>query len=221
MDETSGSESGRIPATMPKARGQLVLVRHGETEWSRTGRHTGLTDVPLTERGEKLATAIGALLVGRRFALVATSPLERARRTAELAGLHAPEMMTLPDLKEWDYGGYEGLTTPEIREHLGRSWTVFQNGVVPGETPGETVEQVASRVSRVLGVVLPHLADGDVALVGHGHCLRILAAVYLAQEPRFASRLQLDAPSVSVLDMERGVRTVRIWNLTVDLLDGR
>jgi len=201
-------------------RGQLVLVRHGETEWSRTGRHTGLTDVPLTERGERLAKALGGLLEGRRFALVATSPLERARRTAELAGLGAPDVMLDPDLVEWDYGGYEGLTTPEIREQLGRPWTVFADGVVPGQTPGESVGQVAARVGSVLGRVLPWLADGDVALVGHGHCLRILAAVYLLQEPRFAARLQLDAPSVTVLDHEHGTRTIRSWNRTVDLPAG-
>lgn len=113
--------------------GRLVLVRHGQTEWSRTGRHTGLTDVPLTERGEADARALGHLLAPWRFGLVLCSPLTRARRTAELAGLRAePD----PDLLEWDYGGYEGLTTPEIREQRGGdAWTVVADGVVPGRPP--------------------------------------------------------------------------------------
>ncbi len=204
------------------ARGQLVLVRHGETEWSRTGRHTGLTDVQLTDRGERLANSMAAALRERHFALVVTSPLERARRTAELAGLVAggagssaeTEYETDDELVEWDYGGYEGLTTPQIRERLGRPWTVFADGVVPGATPGETIGQVAARTREVLGRALARLADGDVALVGHGHCLRILAAVYLAQEPHFGAHLQLDAGSVSVLDQEHGIPTIRSWNRT-------
>ena len=136
----------------------------------------------------------------------------RARRTAELAGLAGAE--TEPRLVEWDYGGYEGLTTPEIRARVGYAWTVFANGVVPGETPGETVQDVAGRVRGVIDRVLPLLAEGDVALVGHGHALRVLASVFLEQDPCFGAQLVLDAGSVSVLGHEHGVRAVQSWNRT-------
>jgi probable phosphoglycerate mutase len=189
-----------------------VLLRHGETEWSRSGQHTGLTDVPLTPRGEELAREAATLLRGRTFAAVLTSPLVRARRTAELAGLTGAE--TEPRLVEWDYGGYEGLTTPEIRARVGYAWTVFANGVVPGDTPGETVHDVAGRARGVIDRVLPLLADGDVALVGHGHALRVLASVFLEQDPCFGAQLVLDAGSVSVLGHEHGVRAVQSWNRT-------
>jgi probable phosphoglycerate mutase len=189
--------------------GRLVLLRHGETEWSRTGRHTGRTDIPLTEHGEELAAAAGRLLGGYHFGLVLSSPLQRARRTAELAGLSAE---VDPDLLEWDYGGYEGLTTPQIRAEVGYDWTVFEHGVPPGETPGETVEEVAARASRVLQRVRPVLAHADVALVGHGHCLRVLTSVFLRQEPRLGAQLLLDAGSVSVLEYEHAVSSVRVWN---------
>ncbi len=189
--------------------GRLVLLRHGETEWSRTGRHTGRTDVPLTSHGQELAAAAGALLTGYDFVLTLASPLQRARRTAELAGLSAE---VEPDLLEWDYGAYEGLTTPEIRERLGYDWTVFAHGVPPGQTPGETVEEVAARASRVLRRAAPALQRGDVALVGHGHALRVLATVFLQQVPRMGAQLLLDAGSVSVLEYEREVPAVRVWN---------
>ena len=192
--------------------GSLVLLRHGETEWSRSGQHTGLTDVPLTPRGEELAREAATLLRGRTFAAVLTSPLVRARRTAELAGLTGAE--TEPRLVEWDYGGYEGLTTPEIRARVGHTWTVFAGGVVPGDTPGETVQDVAGRARGVIDRVLPLLDDGDVALVGHGHALRVLASVFLEQDPCFGAQLILDAGSVSVLGHEHGVRAVQSWNRT-------
>src|SRR4051795_11252944 len=133
--------------------GSLVLLRHGETEWSKSGQHTGLTDIPLTERGEDLARDTASLLKGRTFTAVLTSPLVRARRTAELAGLEGAEVE--PRLVEWDYGGYEGLTTPQIRERVGYPWTVFHDGVVPGDTPGETVHDVAARVRGVIDRILP------------------------------------------------------------------
>jgi probable phosphoglycerate mutase len=186
-----------------------VLLRHGETEWSRSGRHTGRTDVPLTSHGEELARAAGRLVARYDVVLTLASPLERARRTAELAGL-TPELDD--DLLEWDYGGYEGLTTPQIRERLGYDWTVFEYGVPAGDTPGETVEEVAARASRVLRRVEPALRHGDVALVGHGHCLRVLATVFLRQEPRMGAQLLLDAGSVSVLQHEREQPAIRVWN---------
>ncbi len=193
------------------APGRLVLVRHGETEWSATGRHTGLTDVPLTAAGEEQARALRPALAALPVALVLSSPLARASRTAELAGLD-PE--TDDDLVEWDYGGYEGMTTPEIREATGRpGWTVFTDGVVPGETPGETVEEVAARASRVLRRVEGRLADGDVVLVAHGHLLRILAATRLRQDARFGAHLLLRPATLSVLDEEHGVPAVAAWNL--------
>ncbi len=197
--------------------GRLVLLRHGETEWSKSGQHTGLTDVPLTTHGEKVARAAGQLLGGYGFSLVLTSPLQRARRTAELAGLDAD---VDEDLLEWDYGAYEGRTTAEIRQEVGYDWTVFANGVPTGDTPGETVEEVAARASRVVARAMPALERGDVALVGHGHCLRILASVFLRQEPRLGAQLLLDAGSVSVLEFEREQPAIHTWNRTPDLPAG-
>lgn len=189
--------------------GKLVLLRHGETEWSRTGRHTGRTDIPLTAHGEQLAQAAGELVRGYDFRLVLSSPLQRARRTAELAGLHAD---IDPLLVEWDYGGYEGRTTKDIRAELGYNWTAFAHGVIRGDTPGETVEEVAARASRVLTRVLPAMAEGDVALVAHGHYLRILTAVFLRQAPRFAASISLDAGSASVLGFSREQPAILAWN---------
>ncbi|WP_243408747.1 histidine phosphatase family protein [Microbacterium sp. TPD7012] len=189
--------------------GKLVLLRHGETEWSRAGLHTGLTDVPLTPRGEDLARGAGELVADYDFSLVLTSPLQRARRTAELAGLHAD---VDPLLVEWDYGGFEGRSTKDIRTELGYDWSAFTHGVIRGKTPGETVEEVAARASRVLTRVLPALVDGDVALVAHGHLLRILTAVFLRQAPRFGAQISLDAGSVSVLSYYREQPAILSWN---------
>lgn len=189
--------------------GKLVLLRHGETEWSKSGQHTGLTDIPLTARGEELARRAGSLVAGYDFSLVLSSPLQRARRTAELAGLQ-PEIDPL--LVEWDYGGYEGRTTRDIRAELGYNWSAFTHGVVRGDTPGETVEEVAARASRVLTRVLPAMAEGDVALVAHGHYLRILAGVFLRLAPRFGAALTLDAGSVSVLGFYREAPAILVWN---------
>ncbi|WP_337750010.1 histidine phosphatase family protein [Microbacterium sp. B19(2022)] len=194
--------------------GKLILLRHGETEWSRTGRHTGLTDIPLTARGEDLARRAGGLVADYDFSLVLTSPLVRAQRTAELAGLHAE---IDPLLVEWDYGGYEGRTTKDIRAELGYGWSTFTHGVIPGRTPGETVEEVAARASRVLTRVLPAMSQGDVALVAHGHFLRILTAVYLRLAPRFGAQISLDAGSVSVLGFAREQPAILSWNYGPEL----
>jgi len=186
-----------------------VLLRHGETEWSRTGRHTGLTDIPLTPHGEQLARDAGEWLRGYDFGMVLTSPLQRARHTAQLAGLDA---RIDPLMLEWDYGGYEGRTTADIRAELGYDWSAFEHGVIRGATPGETVEEVAARASRVLTRVLSAMASGDVALVAHGHYLRILTAVFLRQAPRFAASISLDAGSVSVLGFAREQPAILTWN---------
>ncbi|MDQ6716059.1 MAG: histidine phosphatase family protein [Actinomycetota bacterium] len=202
---------GRSAIPASGSLGRLVLLRHGETDWSRTGRHTGLTDVPLTDDGEVAARRAGTLLSGWTFVRVLVSPLERARRTAELAGLAGIELDAR--LVEWDYGGYEGLTTPEIRSRLGHDWTVFGDGVVPGTTPGETLEGVAARAAAVLADVRADLDRGDVAVVAHAHLLRILTTVFLGADPELAGQLLLDSGSVSVLDHEHGRPAIRRWNL--------
>jgi broad specificity phosphatase PhoE len=204
--------------------GELFLLRHGETEWSKGGRHTGLTDLPLTLYGEEQARSAGAILAqlrpSRRFALVLVSPLQRAQRTAGLAGLAGPgaasgtEVEEEPDLVEWDYGGYEGLTTAEIRAQGHPGWLIFTDGVVPGVTPGETLEQVAQRGRRVLARVRPALEVGDVGLVGHGHALRILACDWLGRAPDLGQQLILEAGSISVLGEEHGVPAIRHWSVS-------
>ncbi|MFE9100112.1 histidine phosphatase family protein [Actinomadura geliboluensis] len=192
--------------------GELVLVRHGETEWSRARRHTGLTDVPLTARGEEQARALRGALKERRIARTLVSPARRARRTAELAGLTAAE--TDPDLWEWDYGGYEGITSAEIRE--GRpGWFLWDDGVVPGDAdhPGETVEQVGARADAVLAEAEPALADGDVVLVAHGHFLRVLTARRLGLEPALGRLFALGTGTLSALGTEHGRPVVSAWNV--------
>ncbi|MBW8804342.1 MAG: histidine phosphatase family protein [Catenulisporales bacterium] len=195
---------------------ELILLRHGETEWSRAGRHTGLTDLPLTARGEDQARAAAKLLAERSLAAVYTSPLSRAMRTAELAGLTGavPE----PDLLEWDYGGYEGVTTDEIH-HTRPGWYLWNDGVVPGdaEHPGESLEQVGARVDRVLARVRPMLADGegeeDVCLVAHGHVLRIVCARWLGLPPAGGRYFRLDTATVSRLGFEHARPVVDGLNL--------
>lgn len=191
-------------------RGRLLLVRHGETAWSRAGRHTGLTDLPLTGAGRAAVGGLPDLLAEYDLVHVRCSPLQRATETARLAGLE-PDALDA-DLVEWDYGDEEGRTTAQAQAEGRPGWTVF-DGVPPGETPGETVEMVAARASRVLGRVWRHLEHGDVVLVGHGHHLRVLAAVYLRQTPYLADALELEAGSLSVLGHHRTTPTVHRWNL--------
>jgi probable phosphoglycerate mutase len=193
-------------------RGRIVLVRHGETEWSRTGRHTGTTDVPLTRHGEDQARALQATLGTWHFAQIRTSTLTRARSTARLAGLDTPDPVVDADLAEWDYGDYEGLTSDEIHE-TDPGWTIFADDA-PG---GETAEAVADRVDRVLARVVADLDAGrDVALVAHGHLLRVLASRWLGRSPRFGAHLAFDAGAISVLDTEHHVPLLRVWNRVVD-----
>jgi probable phosphoglycerate mutase len=190
----------------------LVLVRHGQTQWSHAGKHTGLTDVDLTEEGERQARALGPVLAQYERCPVWSSPLQRARRTAELAGLR--DVAIDRDLLEWDYGAYEGLTTPQIREQgAGPDWTVFADGVVPGDTPGESLQQVSARARRVLARARTVLSTSDLVLVGHGHALRVLAACWVDADPTFGARLILAAGSVSVLGAEHGVPGIVSWNV--------
>jgi probable phosphoglycerate mutase len=181
----------------------LWLVRHGETEWSRDGRHTGRTDLPLTGLGREQARAVAGPLAGHAFALVLTSPLQRARETARLAGLD--DAQERDDLMEVDYGEYEGLTTAQIREGA-PGWTLWRDGC-PG---GETVDAAGTRADRVIAEALG--AGGDVVLVAHGHLLRILAARWLEQPAAFGERLKLDTARLSVLGWEREARAVARWN---------
>jgi broad specificity phosphatase PhoE len=192
-------------ATMTSSDPRLWLVRHGETEWSRAGRHTGRTDVPLTATGEEQAGALRGRIGDRRFALVLSSPLRRAWETCRLAGL-ADGARTTDDLLEWDYGAYEGRTTPEIRKDV-PGWTIW-TGDVPA---GETAEDVAARARRVIDEAAR--AGGDVALFAHGHVLRVLAACWLGLPPREGRLLALGTAAVGVLGYENATRVVRAWNL--------
>jgi broad specificity phosphatase PhoE len=180
------------------------LVRHGETEWARLGRHTGLTDIPLTEVGERQALAVRSKLEGHRFALVLSSPRSRALDTARLAGFRDVVEVD-PDLAEWDYGAWEGLTTPEIREQI-KGWTIWANGARNGETP----KQVAARCDRVIARVRE--AKGDALLFGHGHLLRVLAARWLDMGPSEGRHFALATATVSVLGWERETPVVERWN---------
>lgn len=184
----------------------IWLVRHGETAWSASLRHTSRTDVELTDAGRAAATALVPALAGHPFALVCSSPASRARETARCAGF--PEASIDDDLRELDYGELEGLTTEQIRDRgpEWRDWTVW-TGPRPG---GETLDAAARRARRVLERV--DGAGGDVLLFGHGHQLRILTAVALELEPAVGARLMLDAAHVSVIGHEHDVRALRRWN---------
>jgi probable phosphoglycerate mutase len=183
---------------------EVWLIRHAETEWSRDGRHTGGTDVSLTDEGREAARALGDRVGDRRFALVLTSPLERARETAALAGLGQGAQIR-GDLLEWNYGEYEGVTTAEIRETR-PGWYLWTDGAPGGESPAE----VSARCDRVIEEVLR--VEGDVALVAHGHILRALGARWVEEEVEFGGRLYLGTGTLSVLGWEREVRVVRSWN---------
>jgi probable phosphoglycerate mutase len=183
---------------------RIFLIRHGATEWSVSGRHTGRTDIPLTEEGRRQAQRLRVRLARERFSLVLVSPLKRARETAELAGFgDAAEVA--PDLVEWDYGNYDGRTAAEIRQER-PGWTPWHDGF-PG---GETLEQMAARAARVVARVRD--AEGDVALFAHGHILRVIAACWLEQPPVEASRYYLSTASVSVLGWERETTVIDRWN---------
>lgn len=185
---------------------ELWLIRHGETEWSRSGAHTGRTDIPLTAAGRDEAAALGRYLEVRRFALVLVSPLERARETCRLAGYQ--NALIDPDLREWDYGDYEGRTTSQIQA-AHPAWSLWTDGV----PHGETAAQVAARAERAIARALP--AAGDVALFAHGHILRVLAARWLGLPPQDGSLFALGTAAVSTLGYERQTRVITRWNLSL------
>ena len=183
----------------------VVLVRHGQTEWSASGRHTGRTDVPLTEQGRRQAEALGSCLKGWTFALVLASPLRRAIDTCRLAGLEG-QTETRDDLMEWDYGQYEGRTTADIRAER-PAWSLWTDGV-PG---GETLEQVGRRADRVIAEA--RAARGDVALFAHGHILRVVTARWLDLPPDRGRSFALETATISVLGYERETPVISRWNV--------
>jgi broad specificity phosphatase PhoE len=193
--------------------GELILIRHGETAWSRTGQHGGRTDLPLTDAGVAAGLALAPVLARRHLIAAFSSPLSRALRMAELAGLTG--VKPDPDLLEWDYGGYEGMTEEQIRE-IRPGWTLWRDGVIPGgaDNPGETLRRVAARADAVLDRVRPLLNDGDVAIIGHGHLQRVLATRWLGLEPSAGRLLCHPRPgSLSVLGYEHEQAVISAWNV--------
>jgi probable phosphoglycerate mutase len=187
---------------------EVVLVRHGETEWTRTRQHTGKTDLPLDDEGRRQAAFVGRELAGREFGRVLTSPLRRARETCELAGF-GEHAQVRPDLAEWDYGDYEGRTTADI--HVERpGWSLWHDGVPGGESP----DDVGRRADRVLEEV--RTADVDTLIFGHGHQLRVLAARWLGLAPADGRLLVLNTASISVLGYERETAALLRWNEPVE-----
>jgi broad specificity phosphatase PhoE len=201
--------AGTDPVPAAPAPGQLCLVRHGETEWSRSGKHTGITDVPLSPTGEQQARALGPLLAGVCPATVFCSPRQRAVRTAELAGLgKLCSIEETDDLAEWAYGEYEGITTPQIRETR-PDWTIW-TGDPPG---GETAEQVGARADRMLARIRDALQRGPVVAVGHGHFSRVLAARWLQLPVSSGGLFVLGPASPCLLGSEHGNPAVHRWNV--------
>jgi broad specificity phosphatase PhoE len=196
--------------------GDLILLRHGQTEWSATGQHTGRTDIPLTARGIADAIELGPMLAGREIVAAFSSPAARAMQTAELAGIAGRKQD--PDLWEWDYGGYEGMTSEQIqRERPG--WDLWRDGIIPGDSahPGETVDEVGTRTDRVIARTLPYLVDGDVVLVAHGHVLRVLTARWLGLPADCGRLFRLDTGTMSTLGFEHENPVIATWNVRPDV----
>jgi broad specificity phosphatase PhoE len=189
-------------------RNEVVLVRHGETEWSRSGKHTGRTDVPLTERGREDAARVAEALRDRRFELVLTSPLARAADTARLAGF-GEVAQARDELREWDYGAYEGRTTPDIRKER-PGWTLWQDGVPSGETEAE----IGDRADRLIEEL--RSLGGDALVFAHGHLLRVLAARWLGLEPSDGRLFALDPATISGVGYERETPVIRVWNAPLE-----
>jgi probable phosphoglycerate mutase len=183
---------------------KVFVIRHGETAWSISGQHTGVTDIPLTDNGRRLAEKLGPVLAGESFSLVLVSPLQRARETCELAGFGAQAVIE-PDLMEWNYGEYEGLTPAQIHG-IRPDWLVFRDGCPGGEAP----EEVAARVDRV--IMRAGGAVGDVALFAHGHVLRVLAARWIGLPAEEGQRFLLGTGTLCVLGGYRGTPAIEVWN---------
>jgi len=192
--------------------GALILLRHGETEWSAAGRHTGRTDVPLTARGKAQAQALRGELAAMGICAAFTSPASRAVTTAALAGLRGAKQD--PDLWEWDYGGYDGRTTAEIRAER-PDWYLWRDGVIPGDAahPGETIAQVGARADAVLRRARPLTGGGDVALVAHGHILRVLTARWLGLQAADGRLFRLDTGTLATLGTEHSEPVITAWNI--------
>ena len=189
---------------------EILLIRHGQTEWSANGRHTSYTDLELTAEGERQARAVRDRITGRVFAAVLSSPRRRALHTAELAGLTVTEV--LEDLAEWNYGEYEGITTDDIRRSR-PGWSLWTDGCPSGESP----EQAGARLDRALARAREFLPEGDVALVAHGHCLRVAGARWIGLPPSAGGLLKLDTATISALGFEHGSDPVLAsWNTTLD-----
>ena len=182
---------------------RIWLVRHGETEWSKSGQHTGRTDIALTTNGERQAKALGRFLAGQKFALVLASPMTRAQRTARLAGIEQFEVTE--DLHEWNYCIYEGVTTKSVREKQ-PSWSIWEAPI----PQGETVEQVGERARRLIARL--ERVDGNVACFAHGHILRILGACWMGLPPIYGRNLGLHTATISILGYERETRVIEVWN---------
>ena len=187
--------------------GQVFLIRHGETAWSLSGQHTGLTDIPLTERGRRAALRLAPVLAQTKFELVLTSPLQRARQTCELAGF-GDRAQIESDLVEWSYGEYEGLTSDEIERH-NPGWLIFEDGSPGGESPAQVAERVDRVIEKVRGV------RGSVVLFAHGHVLRVFAARWIGLPPADGSRLLLDTATLNILGWYRGLPAIQCWNAPI------
>ena len=205
LSEVEGPDSRPYLAAVQHA----YLIRHGETAWSRSGQHTGTTDIPLTDLGQRVARCLEPILARETFALVLSSPLERAKHTSVLAGFGERARIDR-DLAEWDYGEYEGLTTGEIRMKA-PDWTIFNDGCPGGESP----EQVRARADRVIARI--QSTEGHVALFAHGHLLRVLAARWLGLPTSAGSWFLLDTATVSILSYYRGTPAIKQWNTGVDV----
>lgn len=194
-------------------RGRVWLLRHGDTEWAASGRHTGLTDIPLSPAGELTARSRRSDIDGHHFSLILSSPLQRATRTAELGGV-IPDAID-PDLLEWDYGAWEGRTTAEIRDELNEpGWTIWDHPIPGGATPGEQTGDVGVRAQRVIDRCMPNILDGnDCLLVAHGHLLRMLTATWLGLPARDGRLWALNAGGLSILGWERTQSVISQWNI--------
>lgn len=188
--------------------GEVILVRHGETEWSLSGQHTGVTDIPLTENGRRAATLLEPLLSRMELSLVLASPLQRARATCELAGF-GHRVQVDPDLAEWNYGKYEGLTPGEIHR-VAPGWMIFRDGCPGGESP----EQVGARVDRVIERV--RATGGRVALFGHGHLFRVFAARWIGLPPSHGRHFLLDPSTLNILAYYRDTPALKCWNAPLE-----